>query len=88
MAGTIAAIERELVEDGLVRRWSARRRPARGRLSRLHLLAGRLPRMQGRMAERRAIISERVLALTNDVGLLSEEWDIAQRRMLAIFRRR
>ena len=44
IAGTIAAIERDLVEDGLVRRRAQCRTAGRRRLYRLHLLARRLPR--------------------------------------------
>jgi GH15 family glucan-1,4-alpha-glucosidase len=40
--------------------------------------------MQWRDKEARAYL-ERVLALRNDVGLLSEEWDPHQQRMLGNF---
>jgi GH15 family glucan-1,4-alpha-glucosidase len=40
--------------------------------------------MQGRTEEARGYF-ERVLALRNDVGLLSEEWHVRQRRMLGNF---
>ena len=40
--------------------------------------------MQGRRAEARALF-ERLLALRNDVGLLSEEYDPASRRLLGNF---
>ena len=85
MAGTIAAIENELVEDGLVRRL---RRSACGELEGTFIpctcwLADCLD-MQGRSSEARAYL-ERVLALRNDVGLLSEEWDTHGQRMLGNF---
>ena len=74
IAGTIAAIERELVEDG----WSAagRERTARPKAPLSPAPAG-LPIVSAckdARAEARAYF-ERVLALRNDVGLLSEEWD-------------
>ena len=78
--GTITAIERELIVDGLVLRYpvetARRRRPAAGRrsLPALQLLAGRLPCREGRRAEAEALF-ERLLALRNDVGLLAEEFD-------------
>jgi GH15 family glucan-1,4-alpha-glucosidase len=85
MAATIAAIERELVEDGLVYR---REQSAGGRQQGAFIactcwLADCL-RMQGRDREARACL-ERVLALRNDVGLLSEEWDTRTGRMLGNF---
>ena len=84
MAGTIAAIERELVEDGVVRRWSRVDGPPEGAFLACTCWLADCLRMQGRMAEARGCL-ERVLALTNDVGLLSEEWDVGQRRMLGNF---
>jgi GH15 family glucan-1,4-alpha-glucosidase len=63
--------------------------PGRRRLYRLHLLvADCWPadclQMQGRTEEARGYF-ERVLALRNDVGLLSGEWHVRQRRMLGNF---
>jgi GH15 family glucan-1,4-alpha-glucosidase len=84
IAGTVAAIEDDLVEDGLVRRW----RSSEGPSDRLFLpctcwLADCLG-MQGRTAAARAYL-KRVLALANDVGLLSEEWDPTERRLMGNF---
>ena len=84
IAGTIAAIERELVEDGLVRRWSRPDGPDEGAFIACTCWLADCLEMQGRTAEARAYF-ERVLALRNDVGLLSEEWHVRQRRMLGNF---
>jgi GH15 family glucan-1,4-alpha-glucosidase len=84
IAGTIAAVERELVEDGLVRRWSRREgTPDATFIACTCWLADCLG-MQGRDKAARTYF-ERVLALCNDVGLLSEEWDTHDRRMLGNF---
>lgn len=73
--GTIAAVENELVEDGLVRR--RRRKQDRADegvfLACTCWLADCLA-LQGRDKEARGYF-ERVLAVRNDVGLLAEEWD-------------
>ena len=84
IAGTIAAIERELVEDGLVRRWSRGNGPDEGAFIACTCWLADCLEMQGRTDEARAYF-ERVLGLRNDVGLLSEQWDMRQRRMLGNF---
>jgi GH15 family glucan-1,4-alpha-glucosidase len=84
IAGTIAAIERELVEDRLVRRWSRLDGPDEGAFIACTCWLADCLEMQGRTAEARAYF-ERVLALRNDVGLLSEEWHVPQQRMLGNF---
>jgi GH15 family glucan-1,4-alpha-glucosidase len=84
IASTIASIERELVEDGLVRRWSRAEGPDEGTFVACTCWLADCLEMQGRMTEARAYF-ERVLALRNDVGLLSEEWHVRQRRMLGNF---
>jgi GH15 family glucan-1,4-alpha-glucosidase len=89
VVATIAAVERELVVDGLVARYT----PSAD-------LDGQTPRegaflpcsfwlvdnfvLQGRKDEARALF-ERLLSLCNDVGLLSEEYDTASRRMVGNF---
>ncbi len=80
MAGTIARIEQELVVDGLVRR---------------HLMSGLVPEGafiacsfwlaecqlgQGRRSDAARTI-ERALSARSELGLLSEEYDIASRRL-------
>jgi GH15 family glucan-1,4-alpha-glucosidase len=84
IASTIASIERELVEDGLVRRWSRADGPDEGAFIACTCWLADCLQMQGRTEEARAYC-ERVLALRNDVGLLSEEWHVQQRRMLGNF---
>jgi GH15 family glucan-1,4-alpha-glucosidase len=81
---TIAAIEDELVEDRLVRRWSREEGRAEGAFLACTCWLTDCLRMQGRTAEARAYF-ERVLELRNDVGLLSEEWDTARKQMLGNF---
>ena len=85
IAGTIAAIERELVECGLVRRWTREDGPDEGAFLACTCWLADCLAMQGRMTEARAYF-ERVLALRNDVGLLSEEWHVREQRMLGNFR--
>jgi GH15 family glucan-1,4-alpha-glucosidase len=89
VAGTIRAIERELLRDGLVSRY--RTRPALDGLSdgegvflpcSLWLADNYL--LQGRDAEARTLF-ERLLSLQNDVGLLAEEYDPMDKRQLGNF---
>jgi GH15 family glucan-1,4-alpha-glucosidase len=89
VAGTVAAVERELVVDGLVLRYDTRSG------------ADGLPEgegvflactfwlvdayvLQGRYDDARRLF-ERLLALRNDVGLLSEEYDPIGRRLVGNF---
>jgi GH15 family glucan-1,4-alpha-glucosidase len=89
VAGTVAAIERGLLIDGFVHRYRTAKSddglPAvEGAflacsfwLADAYCLLGR-----GEEAER---LFERLLALCNDVGLLSEEYDPVQKRLLGNF---
>jgi GH15 family glucan-1,4-alpha-glucosidase len=83
---TIAAIERELVVDGLVLRYRTAHStdglpPGEGYfLPCSFWLADNLA-LCGRHAEADALF-ERLLALRNDVGMLSEEYDLHNRRAL------
>jgi GH15 family glucan-1,4-alpha-glucosidase len=87
--GTIEAIERNLVADGLVLRYSTATQvdalpPGEGTfLPCSFWLAGSLA-LIGRRTEAEALF-ERLLALSNDVGLLSEEYDARGRHMLGNF---
>jgi GH15 family glucan-1,4-alpha-glucosidase len=87
--GTLAAIERELLEDGLVLRYRSQesldglQRGEGAFLACSFWLADNLV-MQGRHAEARGLFG-RLLSLRKDVGLLSEEYDPASRRMLGNF---
>jgi GH15 family glucan-1,4-alpha-glucosidase len=87
--GTVAAIERELMRDGLVYRYSSRPEadglpPGEGVfLACSFWMANTLARI-GRREEGVALF-ERLLALRNDLGLLSEEYDPVARRLLGNF---
>jgi GH15 family glucan-1,4-alpha-glucosidase len=92
MAGTVAAIERMLVHDGLVYRYTHDEEgrdidglpPGEGAfLPCTFWLADNLA-LQGRLDEAEEIF-ERLLDLRNDLGLIAEEWDPATRRQLGNF---
>ncbi len=89
--GTVEAIERELVQDGLVFRYRT------GSGTNLDGLPGREGAflactfwfadalvLLGRPADARKVF-ERTVALANDVGLLSEEYDLEHRRLVGNF---
>jgi GH15 family glucan-1,4-alpha-glucosidase len=86
IVGTVARIERELVHDGFVDRYLTRSGvdglpPGEGRFLACSFWLVDNYVLQGRMDEARALFA-RLTALTNDVGLLSEEYDpIAQRQV-------
>jgi GH15 family glucan-1,4-alpha-glucosidase len=87
--GTIAAIERHLIQDGFVLRHDPReavsaQEPLEGAflactlwLADAHVLAGNIDRAQS--------LFERVLAVANDLGLLAEEYDTVARRQTGNF---
>jgi len=90
--GTVAAVERELCRDGFVQRYGTTGEaadadglpPGEGAflactlwLADCHILAGD--------TDRGRALLERLLGLANDVGLLSEEYDTAHRRLLGNF---
>ncbi len=87
--GTVEAVQRRLMKNGLVERYVTREHvdglPAGEGcfLACSFWLVDALVLM-GRVDEATAIF-ERLLGLTNDVGLLSEEYDVASRRMLGNF---
>lgn len=89
MLGTVAAIERELMHDGLVMRYRTEQTAdgLQGRegvfLACSFWLADNYA-MQGRYDDAKALF-ERLLALTNDVGLLSEEYDPVTQRQVGNF---
>ncbi|HZV04166.1 MAG TPA: glycoside hydrolase family 15 protein [Gemmataceae bacterium] len=87
--GTIAAVERHLMRDGLIRRYQT------------HIVDDGLPPgdgaflacsfwlvdnyvLQGRHAEAKALFVK-LLGLANDVGLLSEEYDTRAKRLIGNF---
>ncbi len=85
MAGTIAAIERELMEGGLVRRMAAKGdgRDEGAFLACSCWLADCM-KLQGRDDEAAAML-ERVISLANDVGLLAEEFHVPTQQMIGNF---
>ena len=84
--GTVRAIQEDLTEGGLILRYRGMTGgdglpPGEGAfLACSFWLADNLV-LQGRCAEARALF-ERLLAQRNDVGLLSEEYDVCDRRLL------
>jgi GH15 family glucan-1,4-alpha-glucosidase len=84
MAATIDAIERELSEDGLVWRRPQEMESGQGAFIACSLWLADCRSLQGRREEARRLL-ERVLALCNDVGLLSEEYHPGLRRLMGNF---
>jgi GH15 family glucan-1,4-alpha-glucosidase len=89
MRGTVDAIQRELTTDGFVRRYTTETAvdglpPGEGVfLPCTFWLVDNLALM-GRLDEARSLF-ERLVALTNDVGLLAEEYDPSSGRQLGNF---
>lgn len=90
--GTIAAIERELCDDGLVQRYT--QDPLTEQVDGLPPGEGAFLTCSFWLADAHALagnrdwarhLFERVLGLSNDVGLLAEEYDPAHRRMVGNF---
>ena len=89
VAGTIAAIERDLTVEGLVMRYSTAPHvdalpagegaflPCSFWLADCYLLTGRRPEAEA--------LFERLLSLSNDLGLFAEEYDPRAKRMLGNF---
>ena len=89
MLGTVRAIERELMKDGLVYRYRTERAddglPAgEGAFLACSFWLADNYLLQGRSRAARALF-ERLLGLANDVGLLAEEYDPIARRQLGNF---
>jgi len=89
MRGTVAAIERELIEDGFVHRYSTSEvddgLPAgEGAFLACTFWLVDNYAMLGRLEDATRVF-ERLLALRNDVGLLAEEYDPALRRLVGNF---
>jgi GH15 family glucan-1,4-alpha-glucosidase len=87
--GTVSAVERELVHDGFVRRYSPGEEVdglphGEGTFLLCSFWLADAYALQGRLEEARRLF-ERLLAVRNDVGLLSEEYDPAARRLLGNF---
>ena len=75
IANTIAAIERELMQDGLVRRKAPSGDNPEGAFLACSCWLADCREMQGRRQEAREVL-ERLLSVGNDVGLLSEQYDL------------
>jgi GH15 family glucan-1,4-alpha-glucosidase len=88
IAGTVAAIERELYRDGFVYRYLAEDvdglAPGEGAFLPCTLWLADNFALQGRFDEAQELF-ERVLAVRSDLGLLAEEWDPEARRQLGNF---
>jgi GH15 family glucan-1,4-alpha-glucosidase len=84
IAGTIAAVERELLHEGLVLRHPETRRTRQGAFLACTCWLADCRRLQGRLPEARSAI-ERVLAVRNDLGLLAEEYDLREQRLCGNF---
>jgi carbohydrate kinase (thermoresistant glucokinase family) len=87
--GTVAAIEQELMIDGLVLRYRTQAdidglSPGEGVFLPCSFWLANNYKLQHRDAEARALF-ERLLSLRNDVGLLAEEYDPHARRQLGNF---
>ncbi|MCZ7587703.1 MAG: glycoside hydrolase family 15 protein [Gaiella sp.] len=92
VAGTVAAIERELVRDGFVERYRADEGntaidglpPGEGTFLPCSFWLAEVYALQGRLDEAEALF-ERLLGLRNDLGLLSEEYDVVAERLVGNF---
>ncbi|HLI11958.1 MAG TPA: glycoside hydrolase family 15 protein [Alphaproteobacteria bacterium] len=89
MLGTVAAIERELLVDGLVKRYETEAGidglpPGEGAFLPCSFWLADNYALQNRVDEARELF-ERLLALRNDVGLLAEEYDPQLKRQVGNF---
>lgn len=89
MLGTVKAIEKHLMRSGHVYRfkrgkWSERLGNAEGSFLACNFWLVDNYILQNRMAEAHELF-DRILALCNDVGLLSEKYDLKAKRLLGNF---
>ncbi|MDA8309543.1 MAG: glycoside hydrolase family 15 protein [Actinomycetota bacterium] len=91
IVGTVEAIERELCQEGLVLRYSSDEQqdvdglpPGEGAFLACSFWLADAQCALGRTGDARALF-ERLLGLANDVGLLSEEYDVERRRLVGNF---
>jgi len=89
VSGTIDAIARELGRDGFVSRYSTADTDDglsgdEGQFLACSFWLVSALAMNGRVGEARALF-ERLVALSNDLGLLAEEYDVARRRLVGNF---
>jgi len=88
-AGTVAAIERDLLVDGFVMRYDTEREPdglhpGEGAFLACSFWLADAYLTLGRRADARALF-ERLLAMANDVGLLAEEYDLGRHCLVGNF---
>jgi GH15 family glucan-1,4-alpha-glucosidase len=89
VVSTIEAIERELVKDGFVQRYDTTSTqdglpPGEGMFLACSFWLADAYHLIGRNADAKALF-ERLLSLGNDVGLLSEEFDVGRHRLVGNF---
>ncbi|MFZ0152228.1 MAG: glycoside hydrolase family 15 protein, partial [Xanthobacteraceae bacterium] len=89
IAGTVAAIERTLVRNGLVMRYSTRNvddalPPGEGAFLACSFWLVDVYILQGRLDEAETLF-RRLVGLCNEVGLLSEEYDPGSKRLIGNF---
>ncbi len=89
IVGTIEAVEKHLMADGFVQRYNTRKSkdglpPGEGAFLACSFWLVTCLWLIGRKQDARALF-DRLLALRNDVGLLSEEWDTKRNRMTGNF---
>jgi len=89
VCGTVDAIERNLMDDGLVLRYSSAAGvdalpPGEGAFLPCSFWLADCMVLCGRRKEGEALF-ERLLALRNDLGLLADEYDVRERHMLGNF---
>jgi GH15 family glucan-1,4-alpha-glucosidase len=82
--GTVARIERELMEDGLVYRNTTSRDDGAGAFLVCNCWLADCYELQGRHAEARTSF-ERLLSVSSPLGLLSEEYNVPGKRLLGNF---
>jgi GH15 family glucan-1,4-alpha-glucosidase len=82
--GTVARVERELVTDGLLYRNASSRDSGAGTFLVCNCWLSDCYQAQGRHTEARTCF-ERLLSVQSQVGLLSEEYNIADKRLIGNF---
>jgi GH15 family glucan-1,4-alpha-glucosidase len=82
--GTVARVERELVEDGLLYRNTSSQASGAGAFLVCNCWLADCYQAQGRHAEAR-VAFERLLSVRSNVGLLSEEYNIPDKRLIGNF---
>ena len=89
VVSTVEAIERELVKDGFVQRYDTKSTkdglpPGEGMFLACSFWLADAYQLAGRGGDAKALF-ERLLSLCNDLGLLSEEYDVGRRRLVGNF---